>query len=359
MDLFVLNPEYKRSKLVENWSSLVWTERYATNGDFELVSSNISEVLSLLPLGSPTDPPTLVAIGDSNVPMVVETHQIEKPKNGVPTIKTSGRSFETVLDRRTTVTTVTTNAPRSEVKFGATKVSDAIVHVVKSIIVDGKPTAADKITEINFLNSITETAGVEEQYVVEPKDLYSWVVEILAKGKFGMRSEINHGNKIAVILYEGKDKTKEVVFDVSLEQFDEASYILSHLGSKNVMVTATKNGMQFSTIGSPSGLARRVDFQDLSSEISIAVGADLTSLTKNRGNVALLDRLPIALFSGKIAEDIAHGYGSTYSLGDIVTLQGEYGLSQEARIAEFVRTHDATGEKSYPTFESTEGTVET
>src|SRR5436190_4933863 len=100
MELAVLNSSFKRKRLIENWNSLVWTERYSSFGDFQLVSNHISDVLELLPLGGPLDPPTLVSIEGSTVPMVVESHKIEKPKNGINQIVTTGRSFETILDRR-------------------------------------------------------------------------------------------------------------------------------------------------------------------------------------------------------------------------------------------------------------------
>lgn len=354
MDISLLNENFKRSKLIENWSSLVWTERYASNGDFELVSSNISEIMSLLPLEGEDGRPTLVALDGSDVPMVVETHKIEKKKNNPPQIVTTGRSFETVMDRRTTVTSVTSGSPRTDVQITSSSISEAVRIVAAFVIEGGVPAVEDKILEINLLNSVSET-GASNKYLVEPKELYSWMIETLALGPYGLRSELGPSNtQIAVIIYKGVDKSEEVVFSVELEQFDDAEYLLSMLGQKNVMITATTNGMEFSYVSDtiPSGLNRSVAFQDLASEINVPAGPELTNLTINRGKVALASLLPIALFSGGIAENIGSGYGSIYSLGDIVTLQGEYGLSQKARVAEFIRSQDASGYKAYPTFEA-------
>lgn len=353
MELSILNSSFRREKIVEGWNSLVWTERYSSNGDFELVSNDISGVLSQLPLGDDDDPPIVVAIDDSTVPMIVETHKLEKPKNAPPQIVTSGRSFETVLDRRVTIRAVTPAAKRIEWQVEATNAAIAAWTVAKTIVTDGAATPLDKIPEISLLNGAFDP-GVTQKYPVEPKELYAWMIETLALGKYGLKSRIpSISGQITVQTYKGVDRTKEVVFDVALDQFDEAAYLLSKLGYKNVMITATANGMEFSDTGtSPSGLARRVDFQDLSSEVTVPAGTDLTNLTVNKGKVALADRLPTALFSGGVAESIGAGYNSTYALGDIVTLQGEYGLSQTARIAEFVRTHDKTGVKAYPTFET-------
>ena len=75
-------------------------------------------------------------------------------------------------------------------------------------------------------------------------------------------------------------------------------------------------------------------------------------MTLNKGKVALADLQPVSLFSGEIAAKQAAQYGVDYFLGDTVKLAGEYGLTQDVRIAEFVRTEDATGVKAFPTFEA-------
>jgi hypothetical protein len=352
MELSVLNSGFKRAKMVQNWNSLVWTERFSSNGDFELVSNNVADIMAQLPLPSDTDPPLLVAIGESNVPMVVETHKIEKGKDGVPKITTSGRSFETVLDRRVTIRAITSGVARVEWQVDATSAALAAYTVAKTIMVDGAATALDIIPEINLLNSVG-TIGVSQKFPVEPKELYAWMLETLALSKYGLKAALDGSAQIAVIIYQGTDRQTSVVFDVALEQIEDATYLLSKLGYKNTMITGTTNGMEVSDTGVPrSGLARRADFQDLSSDVTLPAGADLTNLTINKGKVALADRLPTALFSGGVADSVGSGYNRSYFLGDVVKLQGEYGLSQIARVAEFVRTHDTTGIKAYPTFEA-------
>lgn len=354
MDLAILNEDFQPERPVEGWNSLVWTERHSTNGEFQLVSNEIANILSLLPVGEVNDPPCLVSIAESDVPMVVESHKLETPKNQAPQIVTTGRSFETVLDRRQTIRAVTPGVARMEWQIEAQTAAIAAYEVAKAIIVDGVCTIKDIIPEILLLNGVVDV-GVTQKYPVEPKELYAWMIETLALGKYGLKSSFGPASpgQIAVQIYKGTDRKEEVVFDVALDQFEDAAYFLSKLGYKNVMITQTANGMEFSTTGTdPEGLARRVDFQDVSQEVTLPAGADLTNLTINKGKVALADRLPTALFSGGIASSIGEEYNTSYFLGDIVRLQGEYGLSQDARVAEFVRTHDATGVKAYPTFEA-------
>jgi hypothetical protein len=355
MELAVLNENFKRMRPVENWSSLTWAERYSSAGEFELVSHNIEEMLTLLPKRTDGEPDVLVAIEDSDVPMIVEDHKIETPKNSPPKITISGRAFESVLDRRQAIRAVTSGVKRAEWIIDAAPTSAvAAYEVIKAIVVDGQATPLDIIPEIHLLNAVVD-AGVGQKYPVEPKELYAWVLETLTLGKFGLRSALSPVlvNQILVEIYKGVDRRTTVVFDVALEQFDDAAYLFSKKGSKNTIITATTNGMEFSNRGSAaSGLARRVGYQDISSEVTVPAGADLTNLTVNKGKVALADLLPTALFSGGVAADLGAGYNDIFRLGDIVTLQGEFGLSEDARIAEFIRTDDQTGQKAYPTFEA-------
>lgn len=353
MDLAVLNSQFRRGKLVENWNSLGWTERYNSAGDFELTSFHIAEVMSALPLGGPFDPPIFVGIDESDVPMMVESHVIEKTKTGVPYIKTSGRSFEAFLNERQTIRAVTSDAARIEWTVDATSPAAAAYAVAKAIVVDGQASALDIIPEMELFNSVGEV-GVSQLYPVEPKELYDWMVETLTLGQSGIKSVMpTVNNKIAVIIYKGADKRQDVVFDVALQQLDQSKYLLSKVGHKNVMITSTTNGMEFSDTGvAPSGLSRRVGYQDISQEVTLVPGPDLTNLTKNKGKVALADRLPTTLFSGGVAQELSAGYKKSYSLGDIVKLSGEYGLSESARVVEFVRTQDQTGIKAHPTFEA-------
>lgn len=356
MELAVLNSSFQRERLIENWNSLVWTERYSSNGDFQLVSNRISDIMELLPLGAPLDPPTLVSIEGSDVPMVVENHKIEKTKAGIPQITTTGRSFETVLDRRINVKAdTTTGTPRVEYHVDANNAAAAAYSIAHDIVVTGTLSANDVIPEITLLNSAS-SAGTTQSFPVDAKELYAWMMDTLALGKYGLKAELSALTTIALIIYEGTDRSSEVAFDVALDQFDQAAYLFSNAPSKNVMYTSGKYGMEHVTLESsePSGLSRRVGFNNLESEITAYSpgNATLISLLQNKGKISLSSLVPVALFSGGVSISVGAGYNDTYFLGDIVKLRGEYGLSQNARVAEFVRTQDTTGSKAYPTFEA-------
>lgn len=359
MELAVLDNRFRRVRAIENWRSLIWTERYFTNGEFELQSNRISEVLELLPLKSRTEPPTVVALRDSTVPMIVETHKIEEDKSGTPIITTSGRSFESVLDRRISVKSHSATTKRAPWEVKAASPSDVVWYVINQIVKLGIASPLDIIPEVTIKDSVTAAwpAG-EETYVIEPKELYEWALEVLKIAEHGLRSVLPPSDSsietIELEIYDGSDRRETVVFDTLQDQFTKTAHLLSVVGHKNAMTTDLVNGTVPANTGTAySGLARRVGYQDLSSELTLASSdANFQTVGKNRGIVALGELTPIALFSGEVAARQAAKYNQDYFLGDKVTLNGEYGLTQDVRIAEFVRTHDLEGERSYPTFAS-------
>lgn len=103
-----------------------------------------------------------------------------------------------------------------------------------------------------------------------------------------------------------------------------------------------------STGATYSGLSRRVLLLDAVSDTSVST-ADARN---SRGLIELYQNNPTALFDGEVAQQVANGYNRDYFLGDIIKLNGEYGLSEIVRVSEFIRSADGSGEKAYPTFET-------
>jgi hypothetical protein len=52
---------------------------------------------------------------------------------------------------------------------------------------------------------------------------------------------------------------------------------------------------------------------------------------------------------GEFVPQSPYIFGIDYFLGDVIELQGASGLIQNARVTEYIRSQDSTGEKAYPT----------
>src|SRR5690606_9481035 len=100
MELMTLDENNQPAKLIENYDSLIWTERYNTIGDFQIQTGYVDEYLSLLPKG------TILTLRESNVPMVVETHQIDRKKNQPQKLIITGREYSKILSQRVSIQSV-------------------------------------------------------------------------------------------------------------------------------------------------------------------------------------------------------------------------------------------------------------
>lgn len=125
--------------------------------------------------------------------------------------------------------------------------------------------------------------------------------------------------------------------------------------------------------GTGTGLSRRelfVDARDLAKETQQQDGDGNISTTTlsdgeydqvlvERGNEKLAECSSVESFEGGIDPDGGYRYGcrgdvekgnADYSIGDIVQVENEYGMSCRCRVTEFIRSKDSSGSSAYPTF---------
>jgi hypothetical protein len=71
----------------------------------------------------------------------------------------------------------------------------------------------------------------------------------------------------------------------------------------------------------------------------------------NRGAENLAEFGEVVTFEGSVIPDVTFTYKKDYFLGDIVTVENEYGISASARIVEVVEVMDDNGYSMEPKFE--------
>lgn len=368
MELFTLDEDFQPNRVVENYESLIWSERYSNSGDFQLTTGNIGPMLQLLPEDS------YVTVRDSTVPMRVELHKIENKKNVGPLLTVTGRSFEApALEDRVSVNALNPISPRPVWNMLAEKESDAAYKAMRVVLGDVERFAEgvsvlaaiapavdpkDAIPEMDLILPADYEIGVTNSYEIKAGKLYDTILELITVNNRGIKSvrPSSSETQVGVEIYNGADLTQLVVFDARFDQIDDATYLLSKQGSKDVAYVYDAAGgakILKTAAPEPEGLARRVLLVDADSN---ATGTTAEA-RRNRGLIELYKNNATALFDGEVADQVARGYNKDYFLGDIVKLVGQYGLSQDVRVAEFIRTQDASGESAYPTFEAINATT--
>lgn len=360
MDLITLNTSMQGDKLIENYDSLAWSERFNTTGDFQLVTGKVEEFMELLPEGK------IVSLRDSNVPMIVETHQIDRKKKTGAKLIIKGRSFESILDRRISINGVT--AALGDWLVVAKLPSDVAHYIIYQICVVGiadvndifPPEVVQFITPTDYLS----TSGPFREYSVPRGNLLSTVLGLLQTeadadpstdpdtpavvphGIKSMRPDEN-GSAIGVQIYSGTDRSGTVYFDGTRDLLNDGTYLFSKVGSANVgyVLGPTTSAKMHQGAAVPSGLERRVILVDGTSS-----GIESDEALRAEGSRGLSQAHITAMFNGSVNQDLSpYTYGVDYSLGDIVKVVGDYGLEEKARVTEYIRTEDNTGNKAFPT----------
>lgn len=362
MDLMTLNDNNQPEKLVENWDSLIWTERFNTVGDFQIQAGNVQQFMTLLPEGK------RVTLRESDIAMVVETHQIERKKNMPQKLIITGRAFESILDRRVSIQSVGSLTGSTNWTVNVKTPSDLAHYIIVKICVDGIIDPQDIfpgamvqfITPTDYLTS----TGPTKPFDVPRGSLLSTVVGLLqteapldisttpdtpAIVPHGIRAirPSGTGTAIGVQFYVGTDRSATVYFDATRDLLDDGTYLFSKVGSANVAygVGPSMAATMFEGASEPSGLDRRVMLVDASQSGS----SDVEVLQHNMSQ-SLSEARETAMFDGSVNQDLSpYIYGVDYDLGDLVQVKGDYGLYEKARVTEYIRSQDATGSKHYPT----------
>ena len=368
MDLMTLDANNQPAKLIENYDSLIWTERFNTVGDFQIVTGKIdgpTGFLNLLPEG------TVVTLRESNIAMVVETHQIDRKKNTPQKLTIKGRAYESILDRRVALQSVSATLGSSDWVVSAKTPSDVAWYAIDQIVRAGLLSVNDifpsAVVQFPTPADYGTSTGPSKNFSIERGNLLGVVLGLLqtsaqadpttvpatpAVVPHGIRAvrPNSAGTAIGVQIYAGTDRSGTVYFDASRELLDDGTYLFSKVGSANVGygVGAGLAATMFEGAVEPEGLARRVAMVDGSQ-------SDINSVPQlgNYMSQALAEASETAIFDGNINPDInPYKYGIDYALGDIVRVVGDYGLDEFARVTEYIRTEDATGVKAYPTLET-------
>jgi len=384
MDLLTLDFETLQPKdIFETYTSLIWTERFGTYGEFQLVSPQIEKTISALPLGS------LITLRDTHEVMVVETHSIEPNKSdGTPELEISGRSLDSFFESRVLIPRVygetwnlltfytpqqmlallIWNAICNNSEQDPTKPADAepfpqidpyLFHpqVVVSL---GSIKPQTPITWSLSAGTVGENLRtIQQAYQLGVRAIRPTITETsYTQISFDTSIESNRG--LPIIDYDATDKTKlrfevyqgidrtidqsvvpSVIFSVSSGHVINPKYLKSIKNARNQGVVISEWGtFIFPTdLGLNGFLRKSVLIDGGSKEFKQLVDYSALELQKNQ---------VLAMADGEISPTSPYKYGVDYFLGDTITFSGSYEADTPMFVNEIVRTSDINGETMSP-----------
>lgn len=350
MEVYILDSLLRRERVIDRFESLIWTERFSSHGDFEMVIRSTLESRSLLTAG------TRLAMNESHRVMTIEAVDATVDSEGRAALKLQGNSLESLLlDRVAMVPGQATwdfNAPPADI-------ARQIFH---DICVLGTVSAKDIIPYI-IEGSIMPDDTIDEpvdpmSLKIPPQSVYQIIKDLCEVWTLGFRILRNFdASQLYFDVYAGNDRTSgqnvlaPVIFAPNLDNLQNTRKLTTIEGSKNVAYVTSPAGFlevyPRDTDGEVEGLERRVLFVE-ADDITTSTPDYMTALRK-RGEEELARNRAFSAFDGEINQSSQYQYGRDYILGDLVEMRDVDGVTNQMRVSEQIFVSDREGDRSYPT----------
>jgi Siphovirus ReqiPepy6 Gp37-like protein len=401
MDFYTMNENFIAMEVVDEFISALWVERYSGYGETSLVVPATETMLDKLPEG------TFLGLRGSQEVMEIETNSIENNQMTV-----AGKSLVNFLDQRFFWARNPASSAVDEriVDYAVTgKPGQVIADAVEDMVINttGFPApwnAADLEWDdeeiVGLSLGAVDTSGSNEDITINIGPLYAAISDIARKYNVGISlylesADIETGFVLKFKTYRGVDRTSDQVINPlirltpDLDSLSDVKELRSIAPYKNtvyvfykgittvhyedpmdiplgfnrrVLVTTPEDepiGRKPTYVG-PSGVALSLGTAQgqkptpgvgygYTRPIVVASGAPDAAFREQHAKDVLANNNYIRSVDGQTSPVNEFTYGVDYGLGDIIELESFTGNIAQARVTEYVRSQDKSGEREYPT----------
>lgn len=354
MDLRVLDENFCVQYILDEYQSLIWTDRYNKNGDFEIYMPLTADVLEVFQNGN------YLSMDESDHLMIIEDLKLTTDIESGYFITVTGRSLESILDRRIIW--------KQTILSKNTLIDSAIKSLLTDAIINPE-ISNRKISNFIYKDSTDETIQsmkLTGDIQFTGDGLYEAVNKICEAYDLGFKITLDSLNRFVFELYYRKDRSYDqsalpyVEFSPQFDNLISSDYGLVTSGYRNVTLVAGEGeGADRKTVSvysdDFSGLDRRelyTDARDISTntedgEIPLEKYQEMLT---NRGILKLTETQSVSDFDAKVDYKQQYKYGEDYFIGDIVQFQNALGISYRVQVTESIYSDSTNGTEQYPTF---------
>ena len=236
MDITVLNTNLDAISIVDVYESFIWTDRYYEYGDFELFTSMTDTILSYIKQDY------YLQNRESEHVMIIEMIRIGSDSENGNHITVTGRSLESILDRR--------------IVWGQKTITGNLQNGIHTLLNENVISPADSSRKIaNFIfEASTDPAitslKIDAQYTGD--NLYDVINKICSERSIGFKVTLNDNKQFVFKLYAGIDRSYDqsvnpyVIFSPKFENIINSNYVESKSALKTVTLVGGEgeNGLQ-------------------------------------------------------------------------------------------------------------------
>ena len=369
-------------KYIDDYISVVWTDRYSKAGEIELIVPATSDNIDTYQQGY------FILCDRSTKGMIIESIELTKSANGDAQMTIKGRSAEALLDRRIVMDSIEIcNFTTKKNKNTIVDTLDGVLikELIGPALIDGYCEDDQRIIE-NFGATMTELpeegepAGPFDEYefgsyIKRGTNLYQCVCDICDSYAIGFKVDVSlpdttmdmpsRGLIYTLSFYKSVDRSYNqnerpyVTFSTNLDNLKDVKFLETSDKYKNVGLVLgeipnnneKKQHVELVTVGEEStieGLNRRetaIDAADIESKGLKKVEYTKALIQRGDEYLSSLSRQAARIFDGTIImQSQPYVYGQDYNLGDFVQIvHSEYMKSSKVRVEEVVFSDDANG----------------
>lgn len=330
----VMNDQFVRLALIDDYISFIWASRYYTSGDFQLQvgASAANKGLFLKDY-------YIVREDDENVG-IIESVIIEKNEDGNERMTIRGRFVDSIIARRIIAKQTTVSG----------KLSDCIEQLLDENIIN--PEDTDRQISNFIIDSYTVNTMIEAQYT--GKNLLDTIASLGETYGIGYKVTINSDNEFVFKLYEGVDRTYDQTTNTWVIFSDEFDNLISSRYEENyrpminaVLVAGEGEGLDRKTAWASdgsTGINRRELYKDqrnLRSNDGEITEEEYEEILKESGRESLTTYT--TAFTGVVSFDNIV-YKQDVFLGDLCVIANKkWGLYINSRLVEVIESIDESG----------------
>lgn len=352
MDIYVLNNKFERVDIIDGYTSVIWTTRYYTTGDFELYLAADEVTLNLIKNNN-----YLVRDKDVNGDELKNVMVIDKPNIKINTdvengdyLTVTGKCLKSIVGRRVVI--------NQTVMHG--KLETCINRLLNENIINPTDTRR-KIN--NFIFDNTTDFNVNLTMQATGDNLAELITEICTSYGLGWDVKIKN-KKFVFYLYKGVDRSADqnvnphVIFSYEFDNLITTDYNEDVSNYANVAIVAGEGeGAARKKLetgdNAVSGLNRFeifVDARDVSSNEGEITETEYNNMLDEKGKESLAELQKVTSFEGEVDATRNYILNRDFFMGDLVQAINNYGISKSTRIIEIIEAEDENGESVIPTF---------
>lgn len=357
MVLYILDREFNKVGVIDDYNSLIWRPAFYDVGDFELYLRASSDAVSLLQKNFYLVRDNDITVDESgnttykNV-MIIKNFKLNTDAENGDFLTFTGRELKYLFHQR--------------IIWRQTNLNSKVEYALRRLVTENAIEPEDSRRVIPAL-TLGEEAGLSASIRKQVTGDYldDCITEICATFGYGWTVYIYNSSMVFEV-YQGADRSYNqshrayVVFSDLFDNIVNSEY---ELNSENYANTTLIGGEGEGTariytyLGSENeGLDRYESFTDAKDisqnketedEISLE---EYYELLLERGAESLASRVITEGFSGEVLSDKTFKYGVDFFLGDTVSVINRYGISKNVMVLSAIESTDESGTKLIPQF---------